>query len=307
MEFKKYSSLDNAYRQKFIDHCHELGINQWVALEKVHGSNFSFITDGYDVTPAKRTSTIGINPENGRYEFYGCHDVVTKYMNSVRQIADIVQGPVVVYGELYGQGIQKEIDYGSKDFIAFDIMLEDGTFIPHDAVVDLCSRVGIPVVPELGRGSLEEMLSISPEINSIVAPGEQTAEGLVIKPLDVDARLGNGSRAIIKNKSKAFSEKKDRTPKKPFKLPDSVKPLFDDFCQYLNENRLNNVLSKIGKVTQKDFGMVTGSLIQDAKDEFERDEYEIAKDDWKLIAKSVGKEASNVVRSQWLNILDKEN
>jgi hypothetical protein len=47
-----------------------------------------------------------------------------------------------------------------------------------------------------------------------------------------------------------------------------------------------------------------GMLVQDAKDEFERDEYEINKSDWKEMSKSIMKEASAVVRKDWLNILD---
>jgi hypothetical protein len=47
-----------------------------------------------------------------------------------------------------------------------------------------------------------------------------------------------------------------------------------------------------------------GMLVQDAKDEFERDEYEISKSDWKEISKYVVKEASVVLREDWLNILD---
>lgn len=305
MKFHEYNSLENAYREKFVDQCRSLGIRDWIALEKVHGSNMSFIVDYQNktVTPAKRSSTIGKNPE-GRYDFMGCHEVVEKYTTALLAIAEYVGRSVQVYGELYGQGIQKEIDYGQKDFIVFDIMDSDGEFLPHDTVVHLC-HIGLPVVPELGRGSLEEMLSIDREFTSLVASGDnQIAEGLVIKPLLQDVYLNSGSRAIIKNKSQKFSEKKNKAPKKPYKMPEEVKPLYEDFLQYLNKNRLINVLSKVEYVSQRDFGRVQGMLVQDAKEEFERDEYVINKDHWKLIAKSVGKSASEVVREDWLNIID---
>lgn len=306
--FKKFNSLENAYRGAFVEKCESLGVAHWVATEKIHGANFGFIVDGESVVPFKRSSTIGKNPETGSYEFYGCNDVVSKYESAAVTVAKAVGQPVIIYGELYGQGIQKEIDYGPKDFICFDVYVpEEDKYLDWDAVVNLCGAASIPTVPEVGRGTLTEMLEISPEFDSIVAQrngNSGISEGVTIKQLYSEHMLPNGSRAILKNKSKAFSEKKQKAPKKPFKMPEEVKGIFEDFLQYLNKNRLSNVISKIGGVSQKDFGKIQGLLVKDAKEEFERDEYEISSDDWKLIAKSVNKEAAGVVREEWLNILD---
>jgi len=306
--FKKYNSLENAYRQKFVDACEQLGVKDWVALEKIHGSNFGFIVDGGAVTPFKRTSTIGENPETGEYDFYRCSGVVSKYKNLVKNIELVFGQPIQIYGELYGEGIQKEVQYGDKDFIAFDIyLINDGTFVDWDTVVEVCDEYSIPTAPEIDRGPLAEMLEISPEIDSVVAKSNgytSKAEGIVIKQLKNEIFFNSGSRAIIKNKSKTFSEKKNKKPKKPYKMPENLIPVYEDFCTYINKNRLMNVLSKIGTVNQKDFGKIQGILVQDAKEEFERDEYEISKDDWKSIAKSVGRDASSVVREEWLNIID---
>ena len=308
MEFKKYDSLENAYRQKFVDACQNLGIQDWVATVKVHGANFGFISDGTDVTPFKRTSVIGKNPDTSMYEFYGCNDVVERYRDKIVQMCFSIGGgeTVYVYGELYGQGVQKEINYGQKDFIIFDIKVGN-SWLTWDEVNYMAEKFGLPVVPELGRGTLQEMLEISPEFVCPLSPTGDRSEGLVIKPLtDADMMLPTGSRPIVKNKSKAFSEKKHREPKKPYSVPAHLQKLVKDFSQYLNENRLSNVLSKIDRttITQKDFGKVLGMLIQDAKEEFERDEYEISKDDWKGVGKSVNKIAGEVLRKEWLNILD---
>lgn len=308
--FKKFSSIENAYRVKFVEKCKSLGQPDWVALEKVHGANFGFIVSGGEVTPFKRSSTIGANPETGTYEFYGCNPVVERYRDKMKWLELSFNQPVQVYGELYGDGVQKEITYGQKDFIVFDIFLvDDEVFADWDVVVEICEDNNIPTVPEIGRGSLDEMLLLTPEFESIVAKSKgisgQQSEGIVIKQLKQEAWLPTGERAIIKNKSKTFVEKKQRTPKKPYKMPDSVKPIYEDFAKYLNKNRLMNVLSKVGEVSQKDFGKIQGLFIQDAKTEFERDEYEISKDEWKLLAKSIGKDATSVLREEWLNVLDK--
>lgn len=306
--FRKYNSIENSYRNKFVDYCKNLGDIEWVALEKVHGANFGFIVSGGEVTPFKRTSTIGKNPYTGEYDFYGCGSVVERYENLVKNLELAFDQPVQIYGELYGDGIQKEVKYGDKDFIVFDIyLMDDEVFVDWDTVADTCFDYSIPCVPEIARGSIETLLTISSEFNSIVASNNghsSKAEGLVIKQLKNEAFLPNGSRAIIKNKSESFSEKKQKTPKKPNNdIPDNLKPLYKDFSQYLNSNRLNNVLSKVGGITQKDFGKIQGMLVQDAKEEFERDEYKIPKDDWKAISKVIGKSAGHVVRKDWLNIL----
>lgn len=304
MEFKKYNSLENAYRQKFIDQCHELGVDEWVALEKVHGANFSFVVGDGGVIPAKRSGPVELN-EHGNYDFYGCHPIVEKYRDRAVMVSEVVGKSVQIFGELYGEGVQKGVDYGPKDFVAFDIMTEDGTYLAWPIVCYLCDSVGIPKAPVLGTGTLTEMLEISPEFFSAISPrDDQKAEGVVIKPWQKDVRFGNGSRPIIKNKSQAFSEKKEKVAKKPYVMPENLVEIYQDFCQYITENRLRNVLSKVGEVSQKDFGKVSGAFVKDAKDEFERDEYEINKDDWKGISKSVGKEASNLIRKHWLNILD---
>jgi Rnl2 family RNA ligase len=306
MEFTKYSSIENAYRERFIEHCLQLGVTDWVALEKVHGANFSFICDDkMQVTPAKRTGILEIDV-NGNYDFYGCNDVVAQYVEKVKQIAHIVGGPVQVFGELYGQGVQSGTDYGAKDFIAFDIMLECGSFLSWPSVIELCSTADISTVPLIAVGKLEDLLKISPEFTSHLC--NDKAEGIVIKPIGADGIEGyylpNGSRAIIKNKSVLFSEKSKHKVKIEVVLSEEGKEVFEDICTYINDNRLRSVLSKIGAVTQKDFGMIAGKLTEDAKIEFERDGYVIEKAQWKEISKQVNKEASSVVRSVWLNILD---
>ncbi len=45
MNFVKFSSLENSYRQAFVDRCEYLDAPDWVSLEKLHGANFSFTVE----------------------------------------------------------------------------------------------------------------------------------------------------------------------------------------------------------------------------------------------------------------------
>lgn len=60
-------------------------------------------------------------------------------------------------------------------------------------------------------------------------------------------------------------------------------------------------------MNQKQFGMISGLFVKDAKDEFERDELNevaIDRDDWNAIRRSLTNIANEILRKNWLNILD---
>lgn len=307
--FTKYNSIENSYRERFTNQCLQLGVKEWVALEKIHGANFGFISEGGEVTPFKRSSILGADKNTGMYDFYGCNPIVEACLAPIQDLETELDQPIQVYGELYGQGVQKEVTYGPKAFLVFDILLlDDDIYMDWDDVVRLCRSVGLNTAPELARGSLEELLKISPERESIVAKEaghSSMTEGHVIKQLRNDSFLPSGSRAILKVKSKAFSEKRDKVKtKQPQSIPEHLLEVVETFYQYLTRNRLLNVLSKFGTVTQKDFGKIQGLFVKDALEDFQKDGNMIEKDDWKKVSKIVGKAASQVIREDWLNIID---
>jgi hypothetical protein len=63
MGFKKYNSIENSYREKFLEKIKSIvpPTEKWVVTEKIHGSNFSFIYDVENLTCAKRTGLINEN------------------------------------------------------------------------------------------------------------------------------------------------------------------------------------------------------------------------------------------------------
>lgn len=67
--------------------------------------------------------------------------------------------------------------------------------------------------------------------------------------------------------------------------------------------RVNAVISKVGEVTQKDFGKILGLTIQDALEDHNKDNDEIGKDVWKVIKGYVNREAAAVVRESFVQAL----
>jgi Rnl2 family RNA ligase len=129
----------------------------------------------------------------------------------------------------------------------------------------------------------------------------------VIRPVNPKF-LGCGSRVILKSKNEKFSEKsKEKKPNlKP--LSENLQKIVDDISCYVTENRLRNVLSHIGTVTKKDFGKIMGVFVKDIMDDYMKDFGDtlntLEKIDRKSVNKLINSMAANLIRSNFLNIVD---
>ena len=136
-------------------------------------------------------------------------------------------------------------------------------------------------------GPLQELLEYDPFFETTLPAllglpyvEDNIAEGIVIKPLE-PRFLSNGSRVIIKKKNERFAEitgtKKISKPKNQ-PLPSTSlaggSPLYgelvEDLKRYMNQNRLDAVISKIGTVTSRDLPRLKGLLARDALEDFEK-------------------------------------
>lgn len=345
--FVKYSSLTNHYEGKFINGVIMNGLTGgvWVAREKIHGANFSLMTsDGEKVIPAKRSGEI-LPTE----QFYGCEPVVARYAPAIRklwdvlttaqQVSGIYDAPLViqVYGEFAGRGVQKDVDYGEKDFYVFDIRV-NGNFLPDNVVATYAVAVGLKMAPLLAYGTFDEIRALPITFDSVVnlansgaipayngvepefknfmtlkdGEGENIAEGFVMKPVQ-PAFMPNGERVAIKCKTTKFSEKKNKQANRfnaPAELSENDKVKLDVFTCYLTENRVKNVLSKIdsANLTAKDFGRIMGLTVQDALEEIERNYGPFIEqfENPTLAKKTFTNEASNLIRTNWGAILNNE-
>jgi len=138
--------------------------------------------------------------------------------------------------------------------------------------------------------------------------GENTSEGLVIEPV-FPQYFNNGSRVYFKNKTVGFSEKSSTSKeKKVFALSEDESELMNEVLEYNTIQRVNNVLSKFGQVTNKDFGKILGLTMQDLLEEFSKETEKnpklIAEDNWKDFSKLLQAEVSKTVREQFVKLLD---
>ena len=116
---------------------------------------------------------------------------------------------VVLFGELYGSGVQDMaygLSNGTKGFRAFDIAV-DGRYLDFDEKVTALERFGVEMVPHLYRGpfsweAVEEHTYGPTTLCPPDAAGRfKGREGCVITPVKerYDADLGGTGRVILKS------------------------------------------------------------------------------------------------------------
>ena len=170
--------------------------NQWLFSEKFDGMNVRVGWDGETVTFGGRTDRANIPAKlvARLIELFPAEKFVA------------FDGPVVLFGEGYGGGIQKGGGKYREDqgFILFDVYVgeDQGIWLERDNVVDIAENMGIDAVPVVGVGPLEDAIAwVRHPLKSTI--GDHEMEGLVMRPA-VELLDRRGSRVITKIKAKDF-------------------------------------------------------------------------------------------------------
>jgi Rnl2 family RNA ligase len=299
MIFKTYNSIENAYQTRVIDQIRLQGFGDevFIVQEKVHGTNFSFFTDGKEIKIAKRTAFIGKDEK-----FYNAHQMLEHYRKNVIDLFGKVKTihpdleTVVIYGELFGGGykhkevepvkdaikVQKGVEYAPhNEFYAFDIKLNGTTYLDTDLVNQIFEETGFFYAKIIFQGTLDEALKFPNVFDSKIPAWlglpeieNNMCEGTIVKTLKTKY-FGNGSRVILKNKNEKWTEKskmvrKDRPAQKEVHFSENAQNIWDEIQKYATVNRLNNVVSKIGEFEPKMIGKVIGLFSKDILEDFEK-------------------------------------
>lgn len=256
----------------------------WVVTEKVHGANFSFVYEDKTLRFAKRKEYLQWTDD-----FFGFQLLVHQIENQVFMLFEelsrlIPAHKYIIYGELFGgeyphpdvpanvhlQAIQTGVYYTPDiHFYAFDIAIEEENkekyYLDYETAANYFQKHQILYAKALLTGKMNEVLGFDTRINSAIpkilglpAIENNLIEGIVIKPLRHLSVLGKKERPIIKLKNKEFEENIHyHQAEKWSYLPhissksEELNFLWVDIQPYINENRLNSVLSKIGAVNRQ--------------------------------------------------------
>ncbi|MGB1242189.1 MAG: RNA ligase, Rnl2 family [Chitinophagales bacterium] len=327
--FKKYNSIENTYRTEFLNRIkgHGFWEDEFVVQEKTHGANLSYWTDnGVDFYAGKRTGKIEEKEAFYNYEII-LGELKPKFMriwDSLKiKSPDLLQ--MTIFGELIGGNyphpevtadkkamkVQKGVYYSPQNhFYAFDILLNSEKYVDVEEANVYFEKEELLYAKTLFKGSFSECLeyrnsfpSTVPAILGLPEIEDNICEGVVIRPA-ITSYFNNGTRVILKNKNETWAERKQfrKSIRKEEQLPEKIVKLREAISTYVTENRLNNVLSKIGAVTLKDFGKVMGLFSKDIVEDFLKDYEEVVNDlekqEWKSVKKSISYEASGMVRNK---------
>jgi Rnl2 family RNA ligase len=218
---------------------------------------------------------------------------------------------LIIFGEVFGgyynhktinrinnaSKVQGRISYSPDNHvIIYDIMTVgynpadtkyfDVKYLNWDEVKGLCEMFNFMVVPEIARGKFYDLMkmdieNINDPLHNIIDINlpiieNNNIEGIVIKPLE-EKQFYNEKRVICKLKSTKFVEKssvpkvKIDTDTKIDSMPDEYKDTLNRLLEYITPSRYFSVVSKIGDVESKDFGLIMKSYYDDFISEFKKD------------------------------------
>jgi hypothetical protein len=148
---------------------------EWIEYEYVYGShNVEKGSDsqGFYSTDVWRTIAEKYNIKEKLWDF------VTNYSNP----EDIGSG-IIIYGEIYGAGIQKNYDYGLKDmeFVGFDFV-QNGKYVEAISSKNIIKYIiELPYVEILHKGLWSQEIQDRFVFNNFIEGTKVPHEGIVIK------------------------------------------------------------------------------------------------------------------------------
>ncbi|BAY08940.1 RNA ligase family protein [Calothrix sp. NIES-2098] len=292
-----------------------LNKTDWVVTEKIHGANFGITTDGYEVRFAKRKEFLQREEDFFSYQSLKDKlSRQVKEIYQILKAITLFQ-KIYVYGELFGgeyphpdvpavsqvQAVQTGVYYSPKiEYCAFDIVgwYSETTatryYLDYEILLKLCQHVGMMAATPLFIGKYHDAMAYNIEFESTIPailglpklPCMNKAEGVVIKPLhSIYIEKGKEKiRPIIKKKIPEFAEdsrfhqaRKWTVQQQPIITQEMSieEELSQEMLSLVTPNRLNNVISKFGRVTnkRKQQQQLIELLVSDVLESF-KEEYE---------------------------------
>lgn len=279
----------------------------WVVTEKIHGANFSILVDKEGVLFAKRKEILEVDEDFFGYHSLKeglTTRAKALFQILVAKNSNIVQ--INIYGELFGgayphpdlpknlnvEAVQTGIYYSPNiQFSVFDIAyleLESDTFnfINYSLLTVYCEVVDFLCCPALLLGNYAEAVNYPfrfqttiPALLGLPQLSNNLAEGIVVKPVEniwIDSPKGR-IRPILKFKIPEFSE--DARFQQAQKWSVSHKPpktnslaIDDSFWKkqvlpLVTKQRLNNTISKVGKLSKRNKNKILELLKLDIYEE----------------------------------------
>lgn len=244
-EFTRWLSIENLYRPRTEEEIFQL--KEVVCTEKIHGTNAQMgVVDGEFISGSRNRYVDMLNPSD--------HMGFVNYTLTKKDAICSAYGidkDFLIYGEWYGRGIGKGIDYGeAKQFRAFAIKWGE-SLVPFDLLIELCGILDIlpPIVVYRGAPNMEIFNAIKGQESEVgklhgVENEENTAEGIVIASPHM-LRTHFGEYIIAKHKDSKWEErasKSKKDAKEAYVVPEDFNSFVEEF---VTEMRLEHVKDSV--------------------------------------------------------------
>ena len=176
-----------------------LNNNQWVFTEKVDGTNIR-------IQIVDKNIVFGGKTDNAQIPAFLVQKLSERFctVEQKQKLIEAFPDGGCLYGEGYGLKIQKVGSLyipNGVDFVLFDVKVGDW-WLERGSVEKVGSSLDVPVVPIIGRGTLNDMVNLARK-GFQSQWGEFSAEGIVARP-EVELKTRSGHRIITKIKHKDF-------------------------------------------------------------------------------------------------------
>ncbi len=260
----------------------------WIATEKIDGSNFSVYSNGKETKFAKRTGFL-----NEDDWFYNYQSISLELSEKAKRIYFSITTKeknikfIVIYGELCGgfypkdinnwkgpipsrinekgiiiiplekRAIQEGVYYSDKiKHIIFDIALinEENKikYLEYNEMVKNCEEVNLPYTPILSKGTLQKLLDFPLDFNSTIPSlfGLKCIENNIAEGIVIRPSVWKNN-----NEDRPMLKRKNKNFKQfsgDFDINIVKKnPFFLSVC-FINLNKLYGVISKVGAKAKKE-------------------------------------------------------
>ena len=162
-----------------LDRIKKLFGNKWVVFDYVYGSHNvekGSTSQGFYSTDVWRTADRDYNIQEKLWNYVKRH-----------YTPEMLGSGIVIYGEIYGHGIQKNYEYGLTDirFAGFDVEV-NGEYLPFFTERGVFEELDLPKVDILYTGPWEKETQDSFVFNNFIEGTKVPHEGVVVKCLSGD-------------------------------------------------------------------------------------------------------------------------
>lgn len=160
-------------------------LSLWDRVKKLFGDkwiDYEFVVGSHNTE--KGSDSNGFYDTNVWYEIEKKYDIKNKLWKYVKDINFMGIGDgIILYGEIYGAGIQKGYDYGLKDikFAGFDVKINGEYVTTLEAQLYIEGLMGLPYVEILHNGNWSQEIQDKYVFNNFIPDTKVPEEGIVIK------------------------------------------------------------------------------------------------------------------------------